>query len=265
MNIKLLKKGGQKEVYLVENDKKQKFILKKGNINSKYELMRIKREVKILKEINSEYFPKNHGFFYDENAREFCIIEEYIDGKTLSECKENYNSEEKIAKLILKIIKGMSILWDNEIVHRDLKPDNIIVRKLTSKPVIIDLGIARDLKDESITRTVYELGPCTIPYASPEQLNNEKSIINCRSDFFSLGIIALELYMKNNPFDPNWCGGNSIKENIMEGRKKLIKKENETGEKFLEVFSKAIEHEPINRYRTYEEFERRIKEIIKER
>jgi serine/threonine-protein kinase len=35
------------------------------------------------------------------------------------------------------------------------------------------------------------MGPCTPLYASPEQLRNEKSMIDPRTDFYALGIIAL--------------------------------------------------------------------------
>lgn len=62
-------------------------------------------------------------------------------------------------------------------------------------PCIIDLGIARFLDLESLTRTISPMGPCTPIYAAPEQLTNNKALIDPRTDFFGLGIIALELYL----------------------------------------------------------------------
>ncbi len=260
--IKELKVGGQKSVSLVKCGD-QEMICKVGKCNSKNSLIRIKREVDILKGIDSDFFPKNYDFSYDESKGTFQILEEYIKGNTLWECMDNYNSEIEITQLILDIIKGMQLLWKKEIVHRDLKPENIIISEKRKKPVIIDLGIAKDLLDVSLTKTIMPMGPCTIPYASPEQLLNQKNLISPRSDFFSLGIIAMELYYKKNPFLPEWVGsGLSIKENIISGNLKTPIKENERSEAFIKIFSKALEKEPFNRYRRYVDFENELKTFL---
>jgi serine/threonine-protein kinase len=52
-------------------------------------------------------------------------------------------------------------------------------------------------------------------YASPEQLTNNKNLIDPRTDFFELGIITLELFLGVHPYDPNYVGNHfSIVENI---------------------------------------------------
>lgn len=262
--IKELKPGGQKSVYLVEHNGKI-MIHKKGKCKTVNGLKRIIREVNILKTIESEFFPKNYFFSYDEANGEFDILEEYIDGNTLSNCMNDYESEKDISQLILDIINGMQILWKKEIVHRDLKPDNIIISKLTRKPVIIDLGIARNLLDESLTKTIMPIGPCTIPYASPEQLLNQKNLISPRSDFFSLGIIAMELYYKHNPFDPTWVGnGLGIKDNIIGGNKRIDIKNTKESRKFVNIFFKTLEVQPFNRYRKYTSFKEALENFLKE-
>ena len=184
---------------------------------------------------------------------------------TLDKCCESYQNEKEIAKLILDILEGMKLLWKKEIVHRDLKPDNIIISKDTKKPVIIDLGIAKSLLEESLTKTIMPIGPCTIPYASPEQLLNLKNIISPRSDFFSLGIIAIELYCKHNPFDPTWVGnGLGIRENIINGIKRIDINDTEESKKFVNIFLKSIEVQPFNRYRKYTSFEEVLKKFLLE-
>ncbi len=159
----------------------------------------------------------------------------------------------------------MKLLWKKEIVHRDLKPENIIISEKTGKPVIIDLGIARILLEESLTKTILAIGPCTIPYASPEQLLNQKNLISPRSDFFSLGIIAMELYYKHNPFDPQWVeSGESILQNIITGNKRIDIKENKDSKNFTNLFLKALETLPFNRYRKYEGFEKALLNFLNE-
>lgn len=267
MNFKVIEKikhGGQKDVFLVESNG-NKMIYKIGKCNSINSLRRIIREVSILRELDSIYFPKNYFFSYDEQKGTFEIIEEYIEGQTLNKCRQNYNTEKTISYLIIDIIEGMKLLWLKEIVHRDLKPENIIISKKDNKPVIIDLGIAKSLLDESYTKTILPIGPCTIPYASPEQLQNQKNIISCRSDFFSLGIIAMELYNEHNPFNPEWVGsGINIRENIINGNKRIEEKDTAKSKEFIEIFTKCLEVDPYNRYRKYTMLEDKLKKLVKE-
>lgn len=262
--IDKIKTGGQKSVFLVESEGTS-MIYKTGKCNTSNSLKRIIREVNILREIDSIYFPKNYFFSYNEDNGTFQILEEYIDGVTLQQCAQNYENEIEISKLILNIIEGMQVLWKKEIVHRDLKPENLIISKATNKPVIIDLGIAKSLLEDSLTKTIMQIGPCTIPYASPEQLLNQKNIISPKSDFFSLGIIAVELYNKHNPFDPNWVGnGLSIRENIIAGNKRIDAKETKTSDKFLKIFQKCLETDSFNRYRKYTMLRNDLEDFLRE-
>lgn len=75
------------------------------------------------------------------------------------------------------LVEGLSIIWDKNIVHRDLKPENIIIRP-DGMPCIIDLGIARFLDLESLTRTISPMKWQPPIYAAPEQLTNNKALID---------------------------------------------------------------------------------------
>lgn len=214
--IKELKPGGQKKVFLAEHKEYGKLIYKKGKCNSSVSLDRIKREVKILRELDSSYYPKN--FYFESDAEgNFEILEELIEGVSLSECMQLFSNENTVIDFGIELIKGLMILWNKRIVHRDIKPDNIIIRN--GKPVIIDLGIARDIDGTSLTKTMYLHGPCTPVYASPEQLTNNKKIIDHRSDFFSIGILLTQLIIGANPFSPDVVGnGVGIIDNILSGQ-----------------------------------------------
>ena len=260
--LKKLKEGGQKKVFLVEHEK-QKKILKLGSFYTKASLDRIIREVDILRSIDSEFFPKNYDFTYDLKSKSFEILEEYIEGPTLNDVKHHFKTEKSIAKIILDIINGMQLLWKQDIVHRDLKPDNIIISIKKKHPVIIDLGIARCLVEDDLTKTISPMGPCTIPYASPEQLLNKKDLISPRSDFFSIGIIAMEMYYGYNPFDPDWVGsGDDIRSNILSGNKKIVSKGTKDSEEFIAIFAKTLEREAYNRYRKYEILKEKLESFI---
>jgi serine/threonine-protein kinase len=188
--IKDLPKGGQKTVQLAEHPEVGLVVIKRGEIRSFTSLERIKREVELLSELKSEYYPQQYQFNIDVKKKEFEIVEDYIEGKVLREVLGDYRSSKEIFKLISTIAKGLSIIWNRNIVHRDLKPENIIIRP-NGVPCIIDLGIARFIDLESLTKTISPMGPCTPIYAAPEQLTNSKALIDPRTDFFGLGSLPL--------------------------------------------------------------------------
>jgi len=212
--IEEISRGGQKIVYLAEHPSEGKVVIKKGEIKSFTSLERIKREVELLSELSSEYYPKQFQFNVDIKSKKFEIVEEFIEGKTLRESVSEFRNLSDIFNLLFALCTGLKIIWDENIVHRDLKPENIIIRP-DKTPCIIDLGIARFLDLEALTKTISPMGPCTPVYAAPEQLANRKELIDPRTDFFALGIISLELYLGEHPFDPNLNGNlYSIVENI---------------------------------------------------
>jgi len=79
--IKELPQGGQKTVHLAEHPKAGKVVIKKGAIKSFTSLERIKREVELLSELKSEFYPLQHHFNIDVKTKEFEIVEDYIEGK----------------------------------------------------------------------------------------------------------------------------------------------------------------------------------------
>jgi serine/threonine protein kinase len=118
-------------------------------------------------------------------------------------------------------------------------------------PKIIDLGIARLLDLESLTRTLALKGPCTAIYAAPEQLSNRKTNIDFRTDQFNLGIIMAQLLAKGeHPFDPNYvAGGGSIVENILQDKWNNALFHDLSLKDLYPVAKRLLGHEPYQRYR----------------
>jgi serine/threonine protein kinase len=176
-----------------------------------FAIARLEKERDILNDLQSEFFPRllySQVFTEDPDDSEeklefrlFVTIEERIVGRPLCDCRMVYLEEPKTVDLLRRLLNGLRLLWENprRIVHRDLKPDNIMIRP-NGSPVIIDLGIVREEGTAGFTGTHLHIGPCTPGYASPEQLRNEKLLINFRSDVFALGVIVHELLTGANPF-----------------------------------------------------------------
>jgi len=250
--IKELPQGGQKTVYLAEHPQVGTVVIKRGAIKSFTSLERIKREVELLSELKSEFYPQQYHFNIDIKTKEFEIVEDYIEGKVLREAMSQFKTPKEIFTLFNSLVKGLSIIWDKNIVHRDLKPENIIIRP-DGMPCIIDLGIARFLDLESLTKTISPMGPCTPIYAAPEQLSNNKNLIDPRTDFFGLGIIALELFLSVHPFDPVYVGNHySIVENIMQNKYIIETSAVERDDAIVEIANRTLQTQPYNRFRNYQ-------------
>lgn len=262
--IKELKEGGQKKVFLIEHPEFGRCVYKMGRCSRASSLERIKREVSILKKVNSSYYPKNYDAKFDTNG-EFIIFEEYIESESLADVIEKYkNNEKEVLKLLLKLVDGLKIIWDKRIVHRDLKPDNILI-KSNGQPVIIDLGIARELDKESLTSTANKHGPCTPIYAAPEQIQNRKNSIDLRTDFFSLGIICPELILGKHPFSTEVTNsGLGIVDNILNGRYELEYNGVCLSSELKEIVKSLLQTEPYQRIRTYEKLEKKIAYLTEE-
>jgi serine/threonine protein kinase len=86
-------------------------------------------------------------------------------------------------------------------VHRDLKPENIMFRDTGNSPVIVDFGLVRDLQATSVTASWAMRGPGTPYFASAEQLNNEKQMIDWRSDQFGLGVTMIIALTGRHPYE----------------------------------------------------------------
>ena len=250
--IKELPAGGQKIVHLAEHPSIGKVVIKKGKIHSFTSLERIKREVDLLSELDSEFYPKQYHFNIDVKMKEFEIVEDYIEGKVLREAMTQFKTPKDIFRLLISLTKGLASIWNRNIVHRDLKPENIIIRP-SGIPCIIDLGIARFLDLESLTKTISPIGPCTPIYASPEQLMNIKGSIDPRTDFFCLGIIAVELFLGVHPFDPAYVGNKySIVENILQNIYIVETGSVKRDDSIVEFSGKTLRTQPYERFRNFQ-------------
>lgn len=259
-DCELISKGGQKNVYKCMHPDYGDIILKVGNFTSLSTLERIRREVELLRNLDSDYFPKNYDFIVDLKKKEFFIVEELIHGEELKNVKNLFKEERDIIRLLVELIRGLGLIWLKNIVHRDLKPGNILIGE-NKEPVIIDLGIARFIDYEDLTKTLALRGPCTPFYAAPEQIHNRKDIIDIRTDFFLLGIIILELHLGFHPFSPERVGkGNSIPYNICKGSYIAPNSKDYTSDEFCYLVNKLLEIEPYRRFRDRELLEEYINE-----
>jgi hypothetical protein len=100
-------------------------------------------------------------------------------------------------ELLLQALAGLTYAHGQGVVHRDIKPENMLV---SSRGVLklTDFGLAKGNDDERLTTRGSMAG--TPSYISPEQIT-DVSNADGRSDLYSLGAMAYELFTGQCPFD----------------------------------------------------------------
>jgi len=120
------------------------------------------------------------------------LIQEFVDGKTLTEVIERDLEAEEIESVVIQLVNIVAYAHELRIIHRDIKPGNIMV-KPDGSIKLLDYGAAKELKEKDISSTVTG----SRPYMSPEQIMGESQR---RSDVWALGVIMYELYTGMLPF-----------------------------------------------------------------
>ncbi|MFH0946537.1 MAG: serine/threonine-protein kinase [Planctomycetota bacterium] len=131
----------------------------------------------------------------ESGSRPFFVME-YVSGRSLLEHAEAERLDlNQRLSLMASICDAVDYAHQQGVVHRDLKPENLLVTD-AGQPKILDFGVARatdsDIKTTTLVTQIGELIG-TIQYMSPEQAAGDPDAVDCRSDVYSLGVIAFEL------------------------------------------------------------------------
>ncbi len=193
--------GGFKETFhVIEKGKNLALkVYKPGIGNSRNE-----REIDAMRRCDHPNIAKLYAIgSLDEDKQAYLyVLEEYLGGGTLTKRIEEGGVLSRDALMCLgrQLISAVAHIQQLDLVHRDLKPENILFRDNTNDAVVTDFGIVRDLRKESITQSWFIRGPGTYFFSAPEQLNNEKHLIDWRTDQFSLGVLLSICIFGEHPY-----------------------------------------------------------------
>jgi len=103
----------------------------------------------------------------------------------------------EVVGLLAPLAEALDHLHGEGIVHRDLKPANVKVRS-DGRPVLLDLGIAKDLSGDGggHTQTMTAMG--TSEWMAPEQADAKR--VTKAADVYALGLVAYVLLSGRMPW-----------------------------------------------------------------
>ncbi len=252
--------GAFKQVFRVETSDSRVYALKviKGSASKQ----RTEREIQAIQKCNHPNIGKlfsvsNHNYHGDSYV---FTLEEFFAGGTLASFLEQNGllDNKKILELGKPLIDAISHIDALNLVHRDIKPDNIMFKSVGNSPVLVDFGLVRDLSAVSLTQSWLNCGPGTPYFAAPEQLNNQKYLIDWRTDQFSLGVTFCYACFGIHPYqlpDESDLSGKTVarvaKRDIRSNA--VLDKFEQSGLKCLKVMTNAW---PVERFRTPNDLKR---------
>lgn len=196
--------GAFKETFCVENAAGEKLALKIVD-GAKIDRVRTVREIEAISKCNSPNIAKIVGVrsYTDSSGISYDIIfEEYLDGGTLDDrLISNTLKSSEFKALATGLIVALKELQSHALVHRDIKPANIMFRKNGVEPVLVDFSVVRDLNQAALTASWAMQGPGTPQFAAPEQLHNQRHLIDWRTDQFSIGVVLAYAHLGIHPYE----------------------------------------------------------------
>lgn len=203
--LKLIGKGGMSKVYLAmdQNLNKQWAVKeiekRKYDKNNEILIQSAIAEANMMKKLDHPSLPRIVDILNREDV--IYVVMDYIEGEPLSKILSNRGAQPQ--ELVIQWAKELCRVLDYlhtqnpPIIYRDMKPANIMLQP-NGNIKLIDFGIAREYKEDSLEDTV-SLG--TKGYAAPEQFGGSGQT-DARTDVYCLGVTLYHLLTGHNPCEP---------------------------------------------------------------
>ena len=155
-------------------------------------------------------------------------------------------------RLVHGIAAGLGAAHKAGFIHRDIKPENVMLEGDERRPLLMDFGIAKAFRAGTLgeTRAGTILG--TPLYMSPEQATADPQIDH-RSDIYSLGVVAFEVFTGVLPFQGE-TGQDLIQQHVLVEPPDPRESKPELPGGVAQAILRAMSKKPSDRYQSAEEF-----------
>lgn len=192
---------GEAQVYLVEREGKE-YILKIYYPNYHFSETTLQAVCAINTEFVMRIYEYGHTFVGGQE-RDYELME-YLRGGTLKDFKLNGDFK-RFRHIALQAAAALACCHNVGIIHKDIKPANFFFRDTDHRQLVLgDFGISCnfDLEDEYVHTTQARTPAFAAPEMYDDVIDGEVEI-NSKSDYYSLGITLLYLWLGRSPFGRN--------------------------------------------------------------
>ena len=193
-------RGGEADLYIVDArdaEGEPRFVAKvyRQGIAPKEDVL------SLVEQAEPAHVVRVEAYGQDADTGRWWELMEYVEQGSLRQLLEREGPElpeDLIRDLLLQLNDALASLHRLSLEHRDLKPANVLVRSRTPLDVVlIDFGIASVVEEE-----MHFTGRAqTMKYAPPEALSSTVVIERTKWDYWSLGMILVEMLQGNHPYD----------------------------------------------------------------
>ena len=213
---RLLDRGGMGQVFEATQEEPHRRValkLMSVGLDVSSSHRRFRREVALLGRLNhpgiAQVYAAGVYDLYDADGTmhsvPYCAMELVEGGESITGYARSHEcSVDERLNLFARVCDAVHHGHQHAVLHRDLKPANLLVTP-EGEPKVIDFGVARALdaadEDGHGVRTSFGQIAGTLRYMSPEQFELDPTILDIRTDVYSLGVVLYELLCGRLPFD----------------------------------------------------------------
>ncbi|MBW1808569.1 MAG: serine/threonine protein kinase [Deltaproteobacteria bacterium] len=166
---------------------------------------RFRREAEICSRLNHPHIVSVTDWNVTPDGSPFFVME-FLKGENLySRMSRVKIPRPQVYQILQQAVAALSAAHSQGIIHRDLKPSNVFLVTTEQEDgwdehvKILDFGISKIMSDHTLQLTDQKIIG-TPGYMSPEQSRGKNDELDNRSDQFSLGVIAYEMFSGKQAF-----------------------------------------------------------------
>jgi serine/threonine protein kinase len=166
-------------------------------------------------------------------------------------------------KIVIDVLDALDYAHAQDIVHRDIKPGNILMETHTKRPIIMDFGLAKVLRQPYQRETGMILG--TPIYMAPEQILEDD--VDGRADIYAAGTMLFEMLVSRLPFPTVRSASDLLKMKLNMQDRLFQEKPSQMNQQVRramdEIVMKAVAFDPEKRYASCGEFKDRLEAYMR--
>lgn len=224
-------------------------VLRRDLASNEDQRERFRREARVTARL-SDGVVAVHGFGEREDL--VYIVMEFVRGISLADRLRQGSRLpiDDVRGILASLARTLDHAHSRGVVHRDLKPENVILEHGSGRPLLTDFGVALSRTSDPIPA---ESGTAfgTPHFMSPEQAAGE-TMVDGRSDIYSLGVLGYLLVTGELPFDGNNYAAIAAK-HAAEPHVPLLSRRPDLPATLVLAIEKCLQKEPNSRWKSARE------------